>query len=253
MRYALILMSLMVLASTSCKKDDQEDLGCDINRQIDNNSGVVTTILYNSGKPTQVEQSNGNSGKISYNANGEISLYEIFLNNVKIGYVEFEYTTDNRFLERRTYAANLFGSFNLKLRDVYEYTGSNVTKVTNYDTEYSNTSINGYITYTYNASGNVTEEKQHGRDGSNNIILVRTLTFTYDDKPTPAGDLGKYISIFSNNNPMQKVTTTYFPNADSSTETYEYIYNSKGYPTKVTIINSSGNPYSYQVEYECHD
>lgn len=253
MRYALILLGVLVLATTSCEKDETSDRGCDVNRQIDNNTGVVTTILYNGGRPSVVEQSNGNSGEISYNANGMISLYEIFLNDVKIGYVEFEYTADNKFLERRTYAASLLGGFNLKLRDVYEYTGSNVTKITNYDTEYSNTSINGYITYTYNAEGNVTEEEQYGRDGDNNIILVRSIAYAYDNNPTPAGELGQYLSIFSNNNPTQKVTTTYFPNADSSTETYEYIYNSKGYPTKVTITTNGGSPYSYQVEYECYE
>ncbi|CAN5440890.1 hypothetical protein BH09BAC1_BH09BAC1_13350 [soil metagenome] len=249
MRYTMLLLSVLVLAATSCKKDDN-DATCKVNRQVDNNTGVVTTVSYQNDRVYRLEQSNGTTGQLSYNAAGRVSLYEIFVNNNKVGYAEFEYTSAGQFLERRTFQANLIGGFDLRTRDVYEYTGDHVTKITNYDLSYSSTSINSYTTYSYNTAGNVESESMYGRDGSSTIILKQTITYQYDDKINVAGDLGPFLSIFSKNNPTNRNTTVYHPSASNTVETIAYEYNEFGYPTRATTTNGS-NVTSYTVEYAC--
>lgn len=251
MRYGIILLSLLAFAATSCNKDDNDNNSCRVTRQVDNNTGVITTVIYQNDKPYRVEQSNGNSGQITHNSEGLISLYELFTNDVKVGYAEFSYGSGGNFLERRVYAANLLGTFNQRFRDVYEYTGDNVTKITNYDLDYSSTSINAYTTYAYNAAGNVTEEKQYSRDGSNNVILKSTITYEYDDKKSPAGELGRYLNLFSENNITVKNTINYFPNTSTTTDSIEYVYNGEGYPTTVTTFLDGGDVQSYEVQYNC--
>jgi len=253
MKYTMILLSLLVLAATSCKKDDDNDeVTCQVSKQVDNNTGVITTVSYQNGRVYRVEQSNGNSGQVTFNADGRISLYEIFVSNVKVGYAGFEYTASGELLERNTFQVNLLGQFTQRLRDVYEYTAGRVTKVTNYDYDYSQTSVNSYNTYEYNGAGNVTKEDQYGRDGANNIILKSSISFQYDDKQNPAGDLAQYLNLFSNNNVTVRNTTTYFPNASNTIDTIEYVYNEFGYPTRVTTFQDGGGVYSYDVDYNCN-
>ncbi len=242
----------MAFVATSCNKDDNDGANCRVTKQTDNSTGVITSVIYRDGKLYRVEQSNGNSGQITLNAAGMVERFDIYNGTVQVGYVEFTYASGNKFLEKRTYQARLLGGFDQKLRDVYEYTGSNVTKITNYDLDYSTTSINGYITYQYDAQGNVTSESQYGRDGSNNVILQRTISYQYDNKPSPAGDLGKYLHIFNENNITVRTTVNYFPNTATSVDSIEYIYNGDGYPTKVTTFKNDGGVDSYDVQYDCN-
>lgn len=137
--------------------------------------------------------------------------------------------------------------------DTYEYTGDNISKATFSDGEYTYS----YYTFTYDANGNLTEDKLY-YTGEEDVLMEKN-TYTYDDKKSMFSYNGLPLLMAFLVSPNNILTETYsYYNWDTGelegTEefTYAYTYNDDDYPiTRVETDVSEGETYNYTLEYNC--
>jgi len=135
----------------------------------------------------------------------------------------------------------------------YQYQDARVTKIT--ENNYS-AGVNSVATFSYPSANVIRVAYEFSNGGSfdyemfvegNNILKDKTTRgaqlcsdgeYTYDKHPNPFNTLG-YVDYLLSNVPVNNKLTenvSYvacaFPNLKP--ETYEYVYNSEGYPTEVT-------------------
>ena len=139
------------------------------------------------------------------------------------------------------------------IRYSYQYDGTRVKKIT--ENNYS-AGINSEATFSYPSGDNISVSYQFSNGGSfnyemtiegNNILSDKTTRgsqlcsngdYTYDQHPNPFNALGFVDYLLTNISVNNKLTENVsyvscaFPNLKP--ESYEYVYNSDGYPTEMT-------------------
>lgn len=236
-RAAAFLLTATVLFATSCKKDqDNNPSGGDaklIKTQTDANS--FTTYEYNT---------SGAISKINFTEEGVTGSMAVAYANNKISTV----TGD-------------------EVKFDFTYNGNNVSKIVTTVTDEESDQYGGETTFTY-ANNRLSESIFTAKIGEDtwpmttvkyeylangdikkknvflfNVLedkweLSETTTYEYDDKKNPMYAISAaYYGLFqleSAHNVTKEVITDE-NGAVTTTATYAYTYNSKGYPTKVVI------------------
>lgn len=263
----LLMLAVFSLATTSCGKDDDDDVvtpkTCYVQTETTEDgitkyeynasnqlikmtdydlsnvaTGTYMAITYTSGKPSKMEAfENGvvtTKIDVTYDGNGKQYQADIYIDTLgtgtltKMGYYRFTYSGDQ--LTQYSMYFSFMGQ-NLEItRTVLTYTGSNVTKVSNYVLS-------------------MTTFQQE---------LDNTVDYTYDAKKNPRRGVGVdyflgQIELCSANNP---VTSTY-KDADgvisqSESMNFTYEYNADNYPTKGTETAADNSYTSTRtVTYNC--
>ncbi len=123
---------------------------------------------------------------------------------------------------------------------VYEYTASNLTKITHHYSfdDGANYSLFNYLTFKYDARGNVIEQRVFSDDGSG-IEEIQVVLTEYDSKSNPCNfdddayleyGLGQYLST---NNPVKQTVDISIAGISYS-GTVSYTYRSDGKPSKTS-------------------
>ena len=184
-------MAMGVAFISSCSKDDDNggnDGGtktCRVNTIALNALGETSTssVTYDANKrPVEINTVQGSDvsgSKLSYDANGNVTLIEEYSDASKtIDYKE-EYTyTDGKVSEVKIYYDN-GGTLELDEIRRYEYSGSEVSKIKLFTMDAGQEVEYGYITYTY-TNGSVTGMDQYEDDGQGGSTHVARRAITYD-------------------------------------------------------------------------
>jgi len=168
-------------------------------------------------------------------------------NSAVKSYSLYEYNNAGRLAKINNYANMTGKEFELSSTQTFEYEGSNITKVNLHDLTGQ---ITQYRIYTYDNSGNITNEKYYSNlFGSTNELLSET-SYKYDNYENPFKIFSKLGSpgMLSNvNNIIESslIRHNEVPGFDKySTSKTTYKYNSNGYPIKA-IYGDSVEEYSY--------
>lgn len=259
MKIRFALLCLFVLALGCSKKNDPAPVtGCQVSS--------ITTAFTGGGQWSQ---------KYTYSGNSVSSLQFQVVDNTSTTTSNFTYTYDGS--GRLTQVA-LVGTPQASdmASATITYSGTStypsVVKATLGDGSYNQT------TYTYNSTQQVTQSVSNYFDASSNTTTssyqtfsypntttmnystvenypglpadgkasVATFEYTYDTKSNPLSGYDLVGATFSTtNNVLTYKATSHTDSGDfSSTTTYTYLYNSKGYPTKKTYPFTNLDPNS---------
>ncbi|MHB8338961.1 MAG: hypothetical protein ACYDEE_16220 [Ignavibacteriaceae bacterium] len=129
-------------------------------------------------------------------------------------------------------------NYNLDGHLKYYYNSLNqLIKIEQYDTKYN---LLFTTDYSYDGNGNISERQLYSSNGFNNEVT----TMKYDDKINPWYNLKgwfHYDISMSKNNLISYSTTNSNNNIANAEATYNYTYDSDGYPVSVNIVVTTNN------------
>ncbi|MDJ1469574.1 hypothetical protein QNI19_11300 [Cytophagaceae bacterium DM2B3-1] len=258
--YCRTFAFLFLLTITfSCKKDDEPTTpavnnDCLVTREEDaedyvlleyNADGkIIKTASYDKTKSNALE-----STLFTDYVDGKVEKIRIFYNGKTSGTPDITaMATTDASGKIQTLTAPFLGG--VSSTATFTYSGNNITKITRNDTQYR---------YEYDGNGNLT--KIFYKIGSQTEELL--TEYTYDDKPNPHRTyvallvfgvvFGDIADVVSANNPIS--SKSYDGNTVSSTSTYVYTYNDKGFPLTVKqTISESGSAdevINFSLQYTC--
>ncbi|WP_130735103.1 hypothetical protein [Flavobacterium sp. J27] len=227
-----------------------------INNEITRNTnGMVTAI--------------GNTS-LTYNTSKQISSIDDGTGN---GQTLLEYDASGRLINQTT---NYFSGSITETKNMTYDANNRIIKII---IHVVSSTINEYYKYnlSYNTQNNISEMNLSSSSDNATYNLIETQIFTYDTKKNPFSKIAKnlhfgsfyinpsypfslfqtikfnYISAYalqwtSNNNLTH--TTIVAPGGTISNASYEYTYNTEGYPTKVIITDEDGENYTQNFFYK---
>lgn len=251
----LVTLSASLAFLSSCKKDEPVGSGSqpgtsackvtEINMTLLGETGK-TTFTYNAAGQlieTQTIQNADVSGSLyTYNSAGQVTKIESYEDASKSINNKNEYTYGpDGVTEEKIYADNNGIPTHSETKK-FEYANGVISKVNNYIITNGNESLYEYELYTYNTSGDVSMIVSYEDDGNGNWAATYRDTYTYGTQAATKTLLGFFeedpnfpAKHYYTNQKSESYNTT-----DSIWETdgdlaYEYVFDSKGNPTKVTI------------------
>ncbi|HTK18457.1 MAG TPA: hypothetical protein VL442_03040 [Mucilaginibacter sp.] len=246
-KYVTLIVSMSVLFITACKKD----------HTIVSPTPGTPTPTGNDEKLAKVEQSNGAYTSFDYNASGQVATLSAKQTGSAVEILALSYNADKKIDAATTTDG--------KMKFVYD-SNKSLTRLEFWSTQNQHDTLRAYtnyifqngklaeskmfikfdpadipaerITYTYNASGDVTTQQTYEWSILlNNYALKETATFEYDSKKNPLSatfELGQaLLESISVHNPVKR-TVTDAQNNVTETDTFTYSYDSKGYPATQT-------------------
>ena len=210
-----ILILLLLIIYYSCKKEplDQKPIHVPtytlLLSKVYANDSLFCEYTYDSGF---VVKEQGSDGTIPFNYNNHLLESESFfgynlfcLYNPKGQLIQTKFTTDQT--ADIVYSDFVYDSLNIK-----EVISFNTTEL-------------GYIKYTYDGHGNISQESLYQFPN----VLTEKVTYTYDDKHNPYESLSTMPGTGTNANNVIKEVRTLLDTTLVTTNTYEY--NSYDFPS----------------------
>lgn len=261
MKIRSALLSLLVIAFSCSKKNDPAPsasacLLSSSTTTFSDGSTWVEKLSYNSSNivsSMQFQVTNGGSTtsanyNYTYDGSGRLSKLTFVGTAQASDYSSIDITYSGSSANPSTIKVTLGdGSYSLT---TYTYNSTNqVTQSVNvYFDQSSNTTSNSYRTYSYpnTTTLNVSSAENYVGLPADGGSSISTDEYTYDDKSNPiAGYDVIGATVATTNNVLTHKSTAHTNNGDfSSTVTYTYSYDSKGYPVKKTYLFTNIDPNS---------
>ncbi len=266
MKKILFLFSAALVVLASCSKDDTNSsdaaplilpktMKYTFPSQTDENS--FYTFVYNGNKIVSIK-SEINRVDYTYNGNVIVKSTSYNTNSGKdLKNNEFVYTYANNKLATSSNVLGIVTQYPVgqyKWRNVYSYNIDGTIKQESYNTNIETGIENKSNSVNVSTFVNGNLVKLVSTDTSLGANYVSIQIVEYDSKNNPSKNILGFDllldneSEYSTNNIVKKTTTTTGSWSSESSFKREYIYDTNGYPTKITSYNSDGTP-SVIIEY----
>ena len=254
--YTLVIV-VVILCFTTCKKDDKNENLCYSNtliRQVNSGDLAIHGLTYNNNCLIYESTEPFKYKRFSYDANNilkkveEAYSFSAFSCAMIPGqslesdprkasisaYSEFEYDDGLRLAKKSNYFINN-GNSQLISYQTYDYENDKIVKLSIFNPQGL---LIAYQDYTYDDNGNITREDRYSNNSG--IKLVNSIICEYDNKNNPyqvflcEGDPGVYTN---KNNIIKETTISYNGTAESLyTRQNAYEYNGLDYPVKINEL-----------------
>ncbi|AKQ46106.1 hypothetical protein TH63_11455 [Rufibacter radiotolerans] len=267
-KYLIYLAVFSLLFSSACTDDDALDptpiaTNCKPIKFTDEEG--VSLITYNQDKITSLKTQYYGIVTIEYHTsgatNGKPSKLTFSAGDQGAGHLEYTYNPQGKVSSSLFTSQELSEMLGGSFQSNFEYNGSGqiskVSRVIVFAGEPGEAPTAypvGYSTYEYNAKGNVTLVKDYD-DGESTPTTVNEIT--YDDKINATAQVENLLIGIpglppaSPNNALTSVMKEGGTVNKSESYTNTYVYNSGGYPTKITRTPQQGTPNVTSIEYSC--
>ncbi len=255
--YALLII-VVFLCFTTCKKDDKNENLCyssTLISQVNSGDLAVHGLTYNSNCLIYESTEPFMYKRFSYDAQNILNKVEVAFSFSPFScvmvpgqsiesdprkaevsqYSEFEYDDALRLTKKLNYFINN-GNPQLTSYQTYDYENDIIVKSSTFNPQGL---LTQYHDYGYDNNGNITRDDQY----SNNTVikLFNTIIYEFDDKNNPyqvfacEGNPGIYTN---KNNIIKETSISYNGTAESrTTRQYVYEYNSLDYPVKINELD----------------
>lgn len=182
---------------------------------LSSDAQVSSNAMNQAGWVTAVTTNEGGSGSFEYNGSDQLVKATYVSVSGSSQYSQFTYGTDGRISKQILFWDN---------------------------------AETGHIDYTYDASGNLTEEDLYNISASGVSELSTTTTYEFDTSTNPYKAISRLPipGLYTNTNNITKETYTIVVNSEQSTSSVQEIVNTYAYNTKGYPISKNGNvTYTY--------
>jgi hypothetical protein len=255
--YSLLII-LVILCFTSCKKEDKfENLyfSPTLLSQVNSGDLAIHGFTYNSNflihestEPFKYKRFSYDANKLlikveeaySFNAFSCVMIpgqsLESDPRKAKISvYSKFEYDNALRLIKKSNYFINS-GNPQLSSYDRYDYENDKIVKLSTFNPQEQLTQYHDYL---YDENGNITRDDQY--ISTTMIKLVNSIIYEFDNRNNPyqvfacEGEPGLYTN---RNNIVKETSISYNGNAESRyTRLNVYEYNNLDYPVKINSLD----------------
>jgi len=245
MKPLFIAASVLLLAATACKKDkDESPKPVRLKSYVSPGTGTFS-YTYDANGRMQTETYSGNASNpartisfTAYDNTGRlleyVADYDGAVSDSK-AIVSYDGGRPNRVFSYFVSGGGLMGS------TVIEYPSANKAVVKYYSTTGV---LRYYNEYTFDAAGNMTEDKYYGSTGAHEYT---TVYGNYDNQKNPnlLMPQGYYAITLSQNN-YRSYAQTITSTGAVTNRTFTFEYNNQGYATKRTSSTGSITTYEYE-------
>ncbi len=258
MKRIILLLSVVFLCFTSCKKEDKNaDLyySDTLLSQITSGDQAIHGLTYNSSyliyesmEPFVYSKYTYDSGNILRKEETAFSFSPLSCvyipgaslesdpRNAKVsGYSEYEYDNSLKLIKKSTYSINN-GTDQLTYYHTFEYKNGNIARVSIFNAQGQMTQYNDY---SYDDNGNMTKDEMYLVGAT--VKLYETRIYEFDNKNNPykvfssEGIPGKYTN---RNNIIKETLISYNGTVENrNTTLHTYAYNNLDYPVKIDQLD----------------
>ena len=255
MKNYLILIVIVFLCFTTCKKEDDLYYSDTLLSQVNSGNLAVHGLTYNSNYLIHESTEPFKYKRFTYDVNNTLKKVEEAYSfsafscvmipgqspesdpsKAKISvYSEFEYDNASRLIKKSNYFINS-GHPQLSSYQTYEYNNDEIVKLNTFNPQGQ---LTQYYDYLYDDSGNIIREDQYLITSVTK--LVSTMLYEFDNKNNPyqvfacEGEPGIYTN---RNNIIKETSVSVNGTAESqSIKTNIYEYNSLDYPVRINNLD----------------
>jgi hypothetical protein len=258
MKRIILLLSVVFLCFTSCKKENNnEDLyySDTLLSQVISGDQAIHGLTYNSSYLIYESMEPFVYNKYTYDSKKTLRKVETAFSfdplscvyipgasfesdpkNAKVSaYSEFEYDNSLKLIKKSNYSINN-GTAQLSYYQTYDYYNGNITRVNIFNAQGQMTQYNDY---SYDDYGNMTKDVMYLVGAS--VKLYRTMIYEFDNKNNPykvfssEGIPGKYTN---RNNIIKVIDVSYSGTLENrNTTMHTYAYNDLDYPVRIDQLD----------------